>query len=63
MKSQALLSSNDKSKKLKCRLLQYLFGALRVKTLRRIITLFSSTAVMLWMKTGKANSGELESYE
>ena len=30
MKSQALYSSNDKSKKLKCRLLQFLFGALRV---------------------------------
>ena len=39
MKSQALFSSKDKSKKLKCRLLQILFGALRVKlngyTLRR----------------------------
>ena len=31
MKSQALFSSKDKSKKLKCRLLQFLFGALRVK--------------------------------
>ena len=31
MKNQALFSSKDKSKKLKCRLLQYLFGALRVK--------------------------------
>ena len=34
MKYQALFSSKDKSKKqigLKCRLLQYLFGALRVK--------------------------------
>ena len=30
MKNQALFSSNDKSKKLKCRLLQVLFGALRV---------------------------------
>ena len=30
MKNQALFSSNDKSKKLKCRLLQFLFGALRV---------------------------------
>ena len=33
MKNQALFSSKDKSKKLKCRLLQFLFGALRVKTL------------------------------
>ena len=31
MKNQALFSSKDKSKKLKCHLLQYLFGALRVK--------------------------------
>ena len=32
MKNQALFSSKDKSKKLKCRLLQFLFGALRVKS-------------------------------
>ena len=31
MKNQALFSSKDKSKKLKCRLLQFLFGAIRVK--------------------------------
>ena len=31
MKNQALFSSKDKSKKLKCRLLQILFKALRVK--------------------------------
>ena len=30
MKNQALFSSKDKSKKLKCRLLQFLFGALRI---------------------------------
>ena len=30
MKNQALFSSKDKSKNLKCRLLQFLFGALRV---------------------------------
>ena len=30
LKYQALFSSKDKSKKLKCRLLQFLFGALRV---------------------------------
>ena len=29
MKNQALVSSKEKSKKLKCRLLQFLFGALR----------------------------------
>ena len=32
MKNQALFSLKDKSKKLKCRLLQFLFGALRIKT-------------------------------
>ena len=31
MKNQALFSSKDKSKKLKCCLLQFLFGVLRVK--------------------------------
>ena len=30
MKNQALVSSKDKRKKLKCRLLQFLFGALRI---------------------------------
>ena len=30
MKNQALFSSKDKSKKLKCRLLHFLFGTLRV---------------------------------
>ena len=34
MKNQALFSSKDKSKKLKCRLLQFLFGALWVKMKR-----------------------------
>ena len=33
-KNQALFSSKGKSKKLKCRLLQFLFGALRVKKLK-----------------------------
>ena len=31
MKNQALFSSKDKSEKLKCRLLKFLFDALRVK--------------------------------
>ena len=30
MKNQELFSSKDKTKKLKCRLLQFLFGALRI---------------------------------
>ena len=32
MKYQALFSSKDKNKKLKCRLLQFLFGALRLNS-------------------------------
>ena len=32
LKNQALFSSKDKSKKLKCHLLQFLFGALRVNS-------------------------------
>ena len=32
MKNQTLFSSKDRSEKLKCRLLQFLFGALRVNT-------------------------------
>ena len=33
MKNQALFSSKDKSKKIKCCLLQFLFGTLRVKVI------------------------------
>ena len=38
MKYQALFSSKDKSKKLKYRLLQFLYGALRVKVGTGIVT-------------------------
>ena len=34
MKNQALFSLKDKSRKLKCRLLQFLFGALRVNPIK-----------------------------
>ena len=37
MKNQALFSSKDKSKKLKCRLLQFLFGALRVEVYHTVV--------------------------
>ena len=37
MKFQALFSSKDKSKKLKSRLLQFLYGALRVKNARQFV--------------------------
>ena len=43
MKNQALFYSKDKSKKLKCRLLQFLFGALRVK----LVSVFSITDLIL----------------
>ena len=35
MKNLALFSLEDKSKELKCRLLQFLFGALRINETRR----------------------------
>ena len=35
-KNQALFSSKDKSQKIKCRLLQFLFGALRFKIKKEI---------------------------
>ena len=40
MKNQALFSSKDKSKKLTCRLLQFLFGPLRVKIYHLFIASF-----------------------
>ena len=43
MKNQALFSSEDKSKKLKCRLLLFLFGALRVMSI--MLLLICSTFV------------------
>ena len=47
MKNQALFSAKDKTKILKCRLLQFLFGALRVNTftqylLKCIVLLFQT---------------------
>ena len=41
MKNQALFSSKVKSKKLKCRLLQFLFGALRVKGIHDLVLGFA----------------------
>ena len=43
MKNQASFSSKDKSKKLKCRLLQFLFDALRVNV--TFIFLYESRSV------------------
>ena len=40
MKNQALFSYKNKCEKLKCRLLQFLFGALRVKLVENIAAEF-----------------------
>ena len=40
MKNQALFSSKDKTKNLKCHLLQFLFGALRVNVRKQSTTPF-----------------------
>ena len=37
MKNQALFPSKDKSKKLKCHLLQFLYDVLRVKTVMQLL--------------------------
>ena len=37
MKNQALFPSKDKSEKLKCHLLQFLYDALRVKTVMQLL--------------------------
>ena len=44
MKNQTLFSSKDKSKKLKCRLLQFLFAALRVNMQSSDLALFCNYA-------------------
>ena len=49
MKNQALFSSKDKSKKLKCRLLQFLFGASRVKP----VSLFEIILILFYLLTGR----------
>ena len=54
MKNQASFSSKDKRKKLKCRLLQFLFGALRanLKRSKNIIGFLVTTA-----ETSRSNLG------
>ena len=44
MKNQALFSSKDKSKKFKCPLLQFLFGALRVNVYIYLIYMINVTS-------------------
>ena len=48
MKNQALFSSKDKSKKLKCCLQQFLFGALRVKHCAFILSVKAATTDFLF---------------
>ena len=59
MKHQALLSSNDISKRLKCRLLQFLFGAIRVNKGYRVICLRKQTVtkIISLCKTGEIPDG------
>ena len=45
MKNQALFSSKGKRRKLKCRLLQFLFGALRVSEKIRLDVSSESSAM------------------
>ena len=47
MKNQALFSSKDKSKKLKCRLLQFSFDALRVNLPMYVTTTSQFAASLL----------------
>ena len=49
MKNQVLFSSTDKSKKLKCRLLQFLFGALRVNMFNEIYAWEPSVLIIVYM--------------
>ena len=58
MTNQALFSSKDKSKILKCSLLQFLFGALRVKQFN--IDAFSSISNNYLSSAFKSLSTEIE---
>ena len=49
MKNKALFFSKDKGKKLKCRLLQYLFGALRVKFFTQSESVFNILVKVGWL--------------
>ena len=57
MKNQALFSSKDKSKKLKCCLLQFLFGTLRVKTICAL-SLFTLKLINIILKQATKFLGE-----
>ena len=59
MKNQALFSSKDKSKKLKCRLLQFLFGALRVKH-HFCLLLAKSKCISIFLTSGLVHPYHLD---
>ena len=50
MKNQALFSSKDKSKKSKCCLLQFSFGALRVKSCECVAENMASSFTVYCLK-------------
>ena len=56
MKNEASFSSKDKSKKIKCRLLQFLFGALRVNTKSHHDELVN---LLLWRATQLLDSDDI----
>ena len=61
MKNQALFSLKDKNKKLKCRLLQFLFGTFRVKIYRNLLVVQKELVVVLLMGNGShGDSQELQ---
>ena len=57
MKNQALFSSKDKSKKIKCRLLQFLFGPLRVKCVTGFV--FCDCAALVSLKCRKSATAKI----
>ena len=59
MKNQALFSSKHKSKKLKCRLLQFLFGALRVNHTFSLLLLYIKSSMLTFLS---ASNGSVFAY-
>ena len=53
MKNQAVFSSKDTSKKLKCHLLQFLFGTLRVKNKYGTMLILLNTLRVLHFAKGR----------
>ena len=62
MKNQALFSSKDKSKKLKCRLLQFLFGALMDKLNHTCLTIYCFDKNNAHINDQKGRTKDLHDY-